>query len=147
MARSTLPAQQTSRMVLWVRTVSPIHRRRLSPPNFTGSAGQAIVSKTSAYLITDSRYWLQAREQLDSTVRSQFRRQRQTLDRVGIVERANHSKVDFDAPLISYEKATALNHELKSKKSKLQYPPQNLVDLFWRDKPPWSKEPIFVHPQ
>ena len=32
---------------------------------FSGSAGQAIVSKSSAYLITDSRYWLQAQEQLD----------------------------------------------------------------------------------
>jgi hypothetical protein len=32
---------------------------------FCGSAGQAIVSKTAAYLVTDSRYWLQAREELD----------------------------------------------------------------------------------
>ena len=32
---------------------------------FTGSAGQAIISKTSAYLVTDSRYWLQAEEELD----------------------------------------------------------------------------------
>ena len=33
---------------------------------FTGSAGQAVVSKTAAYLVTDSRYWLQARDELDS---------------------------------------------------------------------------------
>ena len=33
---------------------------------FTGSAGQAIISRNNAYLITDSRYWLQAQEQLDS---------------------------------------------------------------------------------
>jgi hypothetical protein len=33
---------------------------------FTGSAGQAIISKTAAYLVTDSRYWLQARNELDS---------------------------------------------------------------------------------
>jgi hypothetical protein len=32
---------------------------------FTGSAGQAIISKTAAYLITDSRYWLQAKAQID----------------------------------------------------------------------------------
>ena len=36
---------------------------------FNGSAGQAIVSKTTAYLVTDSRYWLQAQEQLDSNWR------------------------------------------------------------------------------
>lgn len=47
-----------------------IARQCLSPPHgvhrFSGSAGQAIVSKTAAYLVTDSRYWLQAREELDS---------------------------------------------------------------------------------
>ena len=39
-------------------TLYPAHR-------FSGRAGQAIVSKTAAYLVTDSRYWLQAREELD----------------------------------------------------------------------------------
>lgn len=33
---------------------------------FTGTAGQAIVTRSSAYFFTDSRYWLQAKEQLDS---------------------------------------------------------------------------------
>jgi hypothetical protein len=36
---------------------------------FSGSAGEAIVSKTAAYLVTDSRYWLQAEEQIDSNWR------------------------------------------------------------------------------
>jgi hypothetical protein len=34
-------------------------------PSFSGSSGQAIVSRNSAYLVTDSRYWLQAQDQLD----------------------------------------------------------------------------------
>ena len=34
--------------------------------SFNGTAGQAVVSKTAAYLITDSRYWLQAEDQVDS---------------------------------------------------------------------------------
>jgi Xaa-Pro aminopeptidase len=33
--------------------------------SFTGSAGQAIISKTAAYLVTDSRYWLQAQDEID----------------------------------------------------------------------------------
>ena len=116
---------------------------------FTGSAGQAIVSKSSAYLITDSRYWLQARDQLDSNWVLV------TAGAVGevkdwtewLVRRADNSKIGIDARLISYEKATALNAELKSKNSKLQYPPQNLVDLVWREKPSKSREPIYVQPQ
>jgi Xaa-Pro aminopeptidase len=35
--------------------------------SFTGSAGQAIISKTAAYLITDSRYWHQAEQELDES--------------------------------------------------------------------------------
>ena len=54
-------------MGLWVST--SIISRCLPPPHaahrFSGTAGQAIVSKTAAYLVTDSRYWLQAREALD----------------------------------------------------------------------------------
>ena len=34
--------------------------------SFNGTAGQAVVSKTAAYLITDSRYWLQAEDQVDT---------------------------------------------------------------------------------
>lgn len=37
--------------------------------SFTGSAGLAIVSKTTAYLVTDSRYWLQAEKELDENWR------------------------------------------------------------------------------
>ena len=38
----------------------------LTQHRFTGSAGQAIISRNNAYLVTDSRYWLQARDQVDS---------------------------------------------------------------------------------
>ncbi|RDX41089.1 Creatinase/aminopeptidase [Lentinus brumalis] len=127
--------------------IAPHDKRREWISGFTGSAGQAIVTRNSAYLLTDSRYWLQAREQLD---------QNWSVVDVGapgnvrdwtewIVQHANDSKIGMDARLISYEKATALNNELKPKNSKLQYPPQNLVDLVWREKPARSREPIYVH--
>jgi Xaa-Pro aminopeptidase len=32
---------------------------------FFGTSGQAIVTENAAFLITDSRYWLQAKAQLD----------------------------------------------------------------------------------
>ncbi|EJF65620.1 Creatinase/aminopeptidase [Dichomitus squalens] len=130
--------------------IAPHDKRREWISGFTGSAGQAVVSRNSAYLITDSRYWLQAREQLDHNW---------VLVEAGnpasgvkdwtqwIIDRAKDSKIGIDARLISYETATALNSALKPKNSKLHYPPQNLVDLVWREKPPRSKEPIYVQPQ
>lgn len=48
--------------------------------------------------------------------------------------------------MLSHEKAVLLNAQLQSKSSKLHYPPQNLVDLIWKEKPPRSKAPIFVQP-
>jgi Xaa-Pro aminopeptidase len=57
---------------LWVRlfVFDLVHAtKRVGVCRFNGSAGQAIVSKTTAYLVTDSRYWLQAQEQLDSNWR------------------------------------------------------------------------------
>ncbi|KAI0779249.1 Creatinase/aminopeptidase [Fomes fomentarius] len=124
-------------------------KRREWISGFTGSAGQAIVSLNSAYLITDSRYWLQAKNELDT--------HNWVLVEAGspgnvkdwtewLIVRAKDNKIGIDARLISYEKATALNNELKPKGSKLQYPPQNLVDLVWRDKPARSKESIYVQP-
>ena len=48
--------------------------------------------------------------------------------------------------MLSHEKAVLFNTQLTAKSSKLIYPPQNFVDLIWKDKPPKSKEPIFIQP-
>nr|VWP01223.1 Succinate-semialdehyde dehydrogenase (EC [Ganoderma boninense] len=130
--------------------IAPHDKRREWISGFTGSAGQAVVSMRSAYLITDSRYWLQAGEQLD---------QNWVLVEAGgpstnfkdwtewLIDRAKDTKIGIDARLISFQAATALNNALKPKNSKLHYPPQNLVDLVWREKPARSREPIYVQPK
>ncbi|KIP06111.1 hypothetical protein PHLGIDRAFT_73161 [Phlebiopsis gigantea 11061_1 CR5-6] len=123
-------------------------KRREWITGFTGSAGVAIISKTTAYLVTDSRYWLQAQRQVDTnwnivqagavgapTDWSDF-----------IVNRVKDSRIGIDARMLPHEKAIALNTQLQPKGSKLFYPPQNLVDLIWKEKPPRSKEPIYVQP-
>jgi len=46
--------------------------------------------------------------------------------------------------MISHEKATHLIAKLNTKTSKLVFPPQNFIDLSWKDKPLRSKDPIFV---
>lgn len=48
--------------------------------------------------------------------------------------------------MISHTKATDVNSQLTSRNSKLVYPPQNLIDLIWKEKPARSKEPVFIHP-
>lgn len=49
----------------WVNSGSSLTSRYSYLFRFTGSAGAAIITPTSAYLVTDANYWLQAQEQLD----------------------------------------------------------------------------------
>ncbi|KAJ6493841.1 peptidase M24, structural domain-containing protein [Mycena vulgaris] len=115
---------------------------------FSGSSGQGIVSKNSAYLITHSRYWLQAAEQLD--------RNWQLVQAGGktgpkdwiewLVLRTRGSRIGIDARMISHENAMLLNIQLGPLDSRLIYPPQNLVDLAWTDKPPKSRDPVYRQP-
>ncbi|KAI0665810.1 nucleolar GTP-binding protein 1-domain-containing protein [Trametes maxima] len=126
--------------------IAPSDKRRKWIYGFTCTAGQAIVSATTGYLITHSRYWLQAREQLNQNwALVQAGSIDSTKTRVDwIVERAENCEVGIDAPLIAYEQATALNNALKPKNTKLYYSPQNLVDPIWRDQPTRSRKPIYV---
>ncbi|EIN13518.1 Creatinase/aminopeptidase [Punctularia strigosozonata HHB-11173 SS5] len=120
-------------------------RRREWVSGFTGSAGQAVVSRSNAYLITDSRYWLQAQVQLDSNwILIPAGAPDGPKDWVDWIDRARDSRIGIDARMLSHEKATHLNTLLSRKNSKLVYPPQNLVDLVWKDKPSRSKEPVYV---
>ena len=129
------------------------------------------MSKTAAYLLTDSRYWLQAEKELDENWH---------LIRIGtelgprnwvdwitvsapfsilwtfaidlllffstLQDRVNESRVGVDARMISNETAQQLYPLLQAKKSKLVYPSQNLIDLIWVNKPVRPKNKIFVQP-
>ncbi|KAF7376672.1 Creatinase aminopeptidase [Mycena sanguinolenta] len=128
--------------------VAASDRRREYVSGFTGSSGEAIISMNSAYLITDSRYWLQAQQQLDPNW---------TLVEAGgihgpkdwiewLVSKARDSRIGIDARMISHEKATLISNKLATLDSKMIYPPQNLVDLAWKDKPAKSREPLFRQP-
>ena len=80
--------------------------------SFTGSAGVAVISRNSAYLVTDSRYWLQAEDELDNNwnlirapIVDGFRDwQSFLLSRV-----QEGTRIGLDARMISWSKASALN--------------------------------------
>lgn len=56
------------------------------------------------------------------------------------------SRIGIDARMLAHEQAAELNSKLTPKSSKLIYPPQNFVDLIWKDKPLRKKAPIFIQP-
>ncbi|KAI0066177.1 Creatinase/aminopeptidase [Artomyces pyxidatus] len=124
-------------------------KRRAWISGFTGSSGQAIISKTAAYLVTDSRYWRQAERELDDRywIMIPAGNPKGPTDWIEwLTDRSKDGKVGIDARMISHEKASQLQTQLQSKNSKLAYPSQNLVDLIWKDRPARSKKPVFVQP-
>lgn len=124
-------------------------KRREYISGFSGSGGEAIVTRNNAYLITDSRYWDQAEGEVDINW---------TVIRAGVaggpetwiewlLGRIKGSRIGIDARMISHANAAAINKEMGNRNldSKLVYPPQNLVDLVWKDKP--QKSAMAIYPQ
>ncbi|ETW81154.1 Metallo peptidase M24 [Heterobasidion irregulare TC 32-1] len=128
--------------------VSAGDKRREWISQFTGSAGQAIVSKSNAYLITDSRYWLQARNELDENwILIPAGAPDGPADWIEwLVDRAQDSKIGLDARMIAHDRASALQARLAPKNARLAFPPQNLVDLLWKDRPARSRSAVYVQP-
>ena len=145
------------------------------------------MSKSNAYLITDSRYWLQARNELDenwilipagapdgpvdwiewlvvrpvpsSVLHSLFSPSLLSLSlpfflfpcahsppRPRAQDRAQDSKIGLDARMIAHDKASALQARLAPKNARLAFPPQNLVDLLWKERPARSRSAVYVQP-
>ncbi len=62
-------------------------------------------------------------------------------------DRVKDCRIGIDARMLPHEKATLLNSKIGPLNSKLVFPPQNLVDIVWKDKPAKSKDPVFLQPR
>ncbi|MCH5329053.1 MAG: aminopeptidase P family protein [Coprobacter sp.] len=116
---------------------------------FNGSAGTAVVTLDQAGLWTDSRYFLQAAQQLEG---SDF-----TLFKQGIAGTPSiqewlsevlspGSTVAIDGAMFSYTEATEMKKYFKSKTISLitNFDP---FDEIWENRPQLPTDPIFVYPE
>ncbi|GAA5926131.1 uncharacterized protein JCM15063_000193 [Sporobolomyces koalae] len=129
--------------------VGECDKRRAWISGFNGSAGTAIVTLTEAHLFTDSRYWTQAQNQIDSNW---------TLHKVGesdsvknwdawLLELPRDTRVGIDPSVLDYGTGKSLSDRLASKSIPLVFPPTaNLVDEIWTSRPPRSHAEIELHP-
>ncbi|KAG9285862.1 hypothetical protein G9A89_013287 [Geosiphon pyriformis] len=116
---------------------------------FTGSAGLAIVSKNSAALFTDGRYFLQASLQLDSnwTLMKQGLPCVPTWQEYLVQELPEGSRIGIDPTLISVSEARNLSESLGKVGSSLVATDRNLVDIVWgEERPSRPAHPIIVLP-
>ena len=114
---------------------------------FTGSAGTAVITLHDAGLWTDSRYFLQAEEQLEGTGIRLFK------DRLpetpSIAEWLGDTlqkgdKVGIDGWVNSHQEASALRYELEASGLELETLTEDIFDTLWEDRPVLPQSPVFI---
>jgi len=114
---------------------------------FTGSAGTAVITRNDAGLWTDSRYFIQAEEQLEGTGIRLFK------DRLpetpSIAEWLGNSlnegdKVGIDGWVNSHQEASGLKNDLRAKGLTLETMTEDIFDGLWEDRPTLPQTPVFI---
>ncbi len=137
---STDPHQSEYVPALW--------QRRIWMSGFDGSAGDVVITENKAGLWTDSRYFLQAGEQLKDTGIDLYK--------LGLPETPSIAdfiksqlkqgqKAAIDPRVIAYIEAQSLQTQLQADGIELLFIEENLVDRLWQDQPSMPLAPIEVH--
>ncbi len=128
----------------------PAHlRRRAYVSGFTGSAGDLVVTQDDAGLWTDSRYYLQAEQQLS---RSQIRLFKSGMPGVPsftdwlLASLKPKDSVGVDPMLFSRNAYAKLSQKLTPSGISVRCVEENLVDMIWDDRPPPPSNPAVPHP-
>ena len=114
---------------------------------FTGSAGTAVITLSDAGLWTDSRYFIQAEEQLTGTGIRLFKDRLPETPSISewlgsILKEGD--KVGIDGWVNSHQEALALRNELKTKGLILETMTEDIFDTLWTDRPYLPQSPVFI---
>lgn len=112
---------------------------------FTGSAGTVVVTKDTAGLWTDGRYFLQAEEQLQGTTIELYKSLEPGVPTIFefLNKELNDScKIGFDGRVVSVDFVEELKNKLSSKAIEIFYQ-EDLIDQVWDNRPSISKEKAF----
>lgn len=115
---------------------------------FNGSAGTAVVTLQKAGLWTDSRYFLQAAEQLEGTGIDLYKEMlpdTPSISQFLIAELNPGEAVGIDATVFSTRGALALREELAAAGIELKTIADPMAEI-WSDRPTIPQDPIVVHP-
>lgn len=122
-------------------------QRRAWISGFTGSAGSALIGLEHAYLWTDSRYFLQAEQELDPRF-FELMRQMPGHPRVDqwLLSQGSSLKVGVDPKVMSINEAEHFQKTLADNGSKLIFLSNNLIDEIWNNQPKIETHPIRILP-
>ena len=128
--------------------VAPHWETRQWISGFTGSAGTVVITENEAGLWTDSRYFLQANEQLQGTGIDLYKEKLPKTPTIAEFLQARLSKGDIvgiDGQIFSLATAKAMGQELGEKGIELK----SVADPFeniWDNRPPIPQNLVFILP-
>ncbi len=118
--------------------IAPSEERLKWLTGFTGSAGTAIIHKDENALFTDSRYTIQVTQEVNSSDFKVYDTAEKTLGQW--LQKTSNNKIAYDPWLMT------LDQHKNIKKSGVELvPTQNVVDLFWEDRPDAPQGSLFKH--
>ncbi|MDA9137083.1 aminopeptidase P family protein [Pelagibacterales bacterium] len=112
--------------------------------NFSGSAGETVITMSKAYLFVDGRYTLQAKNEVNKNIYKVYNYTEKTPTE--ILKSFKFKKINFgmDGNIISVKKFNNLTSEI-GKNVSIKLLKENLVDLIWHDRPKIKKSIIWHH--
>ena len=127
--------------------VPALWQRRVWISGFTGSAATAIVTRDAALLWTDSRYWLQAEQELAGSEYVLMRHgQADVPAPVDWLETAFGAgdRIGVDPQVVTLAAWREWGEKLERAGATLVAPDENLIDCVWADRPPLPREPMLA---
>ena len=112
--------------------------------NFSGSAGEALITKNKAYLFVDGRYTLQAKLEVNQSVYKVYNYSKKTPTEILKSLKLNQPNFGIDGNIITVKKLNLLTSELKTNVS-IKLLEKNLVDLIWYNRPKIKKSIVWHH--
>jgi len=123
-------------------------QRRKFISGFTGSAGDVVITHKKAGLWTDSRYFLQAEQELDKKIFTLFKMGTPDVPNIEdwlIKELKKGESLGVDPQVISRTRFVNLQKKLGEKGIGLKCIEKNLVDAVWENRPEAPKGNTEIH--
>lgn len=127
--------------------VAPHWKSREWISGFTGSAGTIVVTTGKAGLWTDSRYFLQAAQQLEGTEIELYKEmlpETPSISTFLCTQLSPGDAVGIDGKMFSAEEVGRMQAELQKCRIEIKNIPDPMREL-WADRPPMPEAPAFIH--
>ena len=127
--------------------VAPHWKSREWISGFTGSAGTVVITEKKAGLWTDSRYFLQAAEQLQGSGIDLYKEmlpETPSITKFLSDELQPGESVGIDGKMFSVEQVESMQAELSAKNIQIVFCPDHMDEL-WENRPPMPESPAFVY--